>query len=120
MAAEWLPKYGYTERHIKTIVELIHVTEIPHRPINKLQEIICDADLDYLGRDDFEEISNRLRLELRGMGKIDSDRAWDEIQVDFLKNHKFFTKTSIAARRKKKKENLKVVMERLENNEYAD
>ena len=78
------------------------------------------ADLDYLGRDDFEEISNRLRLELRGMGKIDSDRVWDEIQVDFLKNHKFFTKTSIAARRKKKKENLKVVMERLENNEYAD
>ena len=120
MAAEWLPKYGYTERHIKTIVELIHVTEIPHRPINKLQEIICDADLDYLGRDDFEEISNRLRIELRGMGKIESDRAWDKIQVDFLKKHKFFTKTSIAARRKKKKENLKVVMQRLENNEYAD
>ena len=94
MASEWLPKYGYTEQHIKTIVELIHVTEIPHKPINKLQEIICDADLDYLGRDDFEEISNRLRLELRGMGKIDSDRTWDKIQVDFLKKHKFFTKTS--------------------------
>jgi len=120
MAAEWLPKYGYTEGHIKTIVELIHVTEIPHKPINKLQEIICDADLDYLGRDDFEEISNRLRLELRGMGKIDSDRAWDKIQVDFLKKHKFFTKTSIAARRKKKKENLKVVMKRLDKNEYQD
>jgi class 3 adenylate cyclase/predicted metal-dependent HD superfamily phosphohydrolase len=74
MAAEWLPKYGYTEQHIKTIVELIHVTEIPHKPINKLQEIICDADLDYLGRDDFEQISNRLRLELRGMGKIDRSR----------------------------------------------
>jgi len=54
------------------------------------------------------------------MGKIESDRAWDKIQVDFLKKHKFFTKTSIAARRKKKKENLKVVMQRLENNEYAD
>ena len=120
MAAEWLPKYGYTERHIKTIVELIHVTEIPHKPINKLQEIICDADLDYLGRDDFEEISNRLRLELRGMGKIESDRAWDKIQVDFLKKHKFFTKTSISARRKKKKENLKVVMKRLDKNEYED
>lgn len=120
MASEWLPKYGYTEQHIKTIVELIHVTEIPHKPINKLQEIICDADLDYLGRDDFEEISNRLRLELRGMGKIDSDRTWDKIQVDFLKKHKFFTKTSIAARRKKKKENLKVVMKRLDKNEYKD
>jgi class 3 adenylate cyclase/ligand-binding sensor domain-containing protein/predicted metal-dependent HD superfamily phosphohydrolase len=120
MAAEWLPKYGYTEQHIKTIVELIHVTEIPHKPINKLQEIICDADLDYLGRDDFEQISNRLRLELRGMGKIDSDRAWDKIQVDFLKKHKFFTKTSISARRKKKKENLKVVIKRLDKDAYED
>ena len=54
------------------------------------------------------------------MGKIDSDRTWDKIQVDFLKKHKFFTKTSIAARRKKKKENLKVVMKRLDKNEYKD
>lgn len=120
MAAEWLPNYGYTEQHIKTIVELIHVTEIPHKPINKLQEIICDADLDYLGRDDFEEISNRLRLELRGMKKIESDRTWDNIQVDFLKKHKYFTKTSKASRRKKKKENLKVVMKRLDNDDYQD
>ena len=120
MAAEWLPNYGYTEQHIKTIVELIHVTEIPHRPINKLQEIICDADLDYLGRDDFEEISNRLRLELRGMKKIESDREWDKIQVSFLKKHKYFTKTSIKSRRKKKKENLKVVQKRLEKNECVD
>ncbi|NBX80306.1 MAG: guanylate cyclase, partial [Flavobacteriales bacterium] len=70
MATEILPKYGYSEQHIKTIVELIHVTEIPHKPINKLQEIICDADLDYLGREDFEEIADRLRKELREMGKI--------------------------------------------------
>jgi len=120
MAAEWLPKYGYTEQHIKTIVELIHVTEIPHRPINKLQEIICDADLDYLGRDDFDEISDRLRRELRGMKKIDSDRKWDEIQIKFLKSHKFFTRTSINSRRKKKMENLKSVIARYEENKYKD
>ena len=99
---------------------MIHVTEIPHKPINKLQEIICDADLDYLGRDDFEKISNRLRLELRGMKKLASDREWDKIQVSFLKKHKYFTKTSIKARRKKKKENLKVVQKRVEEDEYQD
>ena len=120
MASEWLPKYGYSDQHIKTIVELIHVTEIPHRPINKLQEIICDADLDYLGRDDFSEISDRLRRELRGMKKIDSDRKWDEIQIKFLKSHQYFTKTSINARRKKKMENLKGVISRLETNKYKD
>lgn len=120
MARELLPKYGYTEQHIKTIVELIHVTEIPHRPINKLQEIICDADLDYLGRDDFEEIADRLRIELREMGKINSDRKWDEIQIKFLENHQYFTQTSIHSRQKKKEENIAKVRERLEKNEYVD
>jgi len=120
MAAEWLPKYGYTDQHIKTIVELIHVTEIPHRPINKLQEIICDADLDYLGRDDFDEISNNLRIELRSMKKISSDRQWDEIQIQFLKSHKYFTKTSIDSRKKKKAENLQGVLKRYEEDEYKD
>jgi ligand-binding sensor domain-containing protein/class 3 adenylate cyclase len=120
MAREILPKYGYTEQHIKTIVELIHVTEIPHRPINKLQEIICDADLDYLGRDDFEEIADRLRKELREMNKIDSDRKWDEIQIKFLENHNYFTQTAIELRQKKKESNIQLVRDRLERNEYQD
>ena len=120
MAREILPKYGYTEQHIKTIVELIHVTEIPHRPLNKLQEIICDADLDYLGRDDFEEIADRLRRELRDMKKIDSDRKWDEIQIKFLENHHYFTQTAIELRQKKKEENIQKVRERIERNEYVD
>lgn len=120
MATEILPKYGYTEQHIKTIVELIHVTEIPHRPINKLQEIICDADLDYLGRDDFEEIADKLRLELREMGKINSDRMWDEIQVKFLRQHQYFTRTAIESRQAKKEANIELVLKRLQENNYVD
>jgi hypothetical protein len=82
--------------------------------------VFLGAGYNRLGTSGFEQISNRLRLELRGMGKIDSDRAWDKIQVDFLKKHKFFTKTSISARRKKKKENLKVVIKRLDKDAYED
>ncbi|MFK7787847.1 MAG: adenylate/guanylate cyclase domain-containing protein [Crocinitomicaceae bacterium] len=120
LAGEILPKYGYTETHIERIKELIYVTEIPHKPKNKLEEIICDADLDYLGRDDFHEIADKLRRELKEHGKIDSDKQWDEIQVMFLKKHKYFTKTSLKTRRKKKKENLKEVQARLERDEYVD
>ena len=120
MAAEILPKYGYTEQHIKTIVELIHVTEIPHKPLNKVQEIICDADLDYLGRDDFDEISDRLRRELREMGKIQSDRQWDEIQIKFLNQHQYFTQTAKELRQEKKDLNILKVIQRLEENNYQD
>ena len=115
-----MPKFGFKQDHIETIKSLIHATQIPHKPINKLQEIICDADLDYLGTDQFDKIADKLRVELRNMKKIDSDRKWDEIQLKFLKEHRFFTKTAIKTRTKKKQENIKKVIERLEKGEYVD
>lgn len=120
LTEEILPKYGYTDKHIEQIKDLIFVTAIPHKPKNQLEEIICDADLDYLGRDDFHEIADKLRRELKEHGKIESDKQWDEIQVMFLKKHKYFTKTAIKTRRKKKKENIKEVQARLMKDEYGD
>lgn len=120
LAAEILPKYGYTEEHIEKVKQLIYVTAIPHKPKNNLEEIICDADLDYLGRDDFHIIAERLRRELREHGKIDSDRKWDEIQVMFLSQHQYFTKTAISLRQAKKMKNLEEIKERLEVNNYND
>lgn len=120
LAEEILPKYGYTEQHINTIKELIYVTQIPHQPKNKLEEIMCDADLDYLGRDDFHEIADRLRREFREHGKIDSDRKWDEIQIHFLTAHRYFTDTAINTRQEKKLENIQEIRDRLERDEYDD
>lgn len=120
MASEILPKYGYTPEHIEIIKELIFVTSVPHHPKNLLEEIICDADLDYLGRDDFHEIADRLKKELREHGKLNSDRKWDEIQVQFLTQHKFFTKTSKRIRDPKKARNLQEIKDRLARNEYKD
>ncbi|MDG1657611.1 MAG: adenylate/guanylate cyclase domain-containing protein [Crocinitomicaceae bacterium] len=118
LAEEILPKYGYTKKHIDTIKDLIYVTEIPHKPKTRLEEIICDADLDYLGRDDFDEIATRLRDELKEHGKIESDKQWDEIQVKFLTAHRYFTKTAIKTRKKKKQQNLQAVKDRLARNKY--
>lgn len=120
LAEEILPNFGYTKAHIERIKELIYVTQIPHQPKNKLEEIICDADLDYLGRDDFHEIADRLRRELREHGKIDSDRKWDEIQISFFNQHRYFTRTSIETRRPKKLQNLQEIKERLEVKKYKD
>ena len=117
LVREWLKR---SCRNIAQIKELIFVTQIPHKPKNKLEEIICDADLDYLGRDDFHEIADKLRRELREHGKINSDRQWDEMQVAFLNMHTYFTPTAIASRQAKKMQNLEEVKARLERNEYAD
>lgn len=120
LAKEHLPKFGYTQEQISRIEELINVTKIPHQPKNKLEEVMCDADLDYLGRDDFWEISDKLRRELREHGKINSDRKWDEIQVAFFEKHRYFTKTSIDLRQEKKMKHLEQIKARLLEDEYDD
>jgi class 3 adenylate cyclase/ligand-binding sensor domain-containing protein/predicted metal-dependent HD superfamily phosphohydrolase len=120
MAEEILPLYGYTETQVNTVKELIYATIIPHDPKDRLQQIICDADLDYLGRDDFHLIADNLRRELRDHGKINSDRMWDEIQVKFLTAHKYFTKSAIKLRQAKKERHIEEIKERLAENNYKD
>ncbi len=113
MAEEILPKYGYTDTQIQVVRRLIGATEVPHDPQDHLEEILCDADLDYLGRDDFHEIADTLKQELMDRDKIRSEREWDELQVKFLKMHKYFTPSAIKLRKKKKGRHLKEVQERL-------
>src|SRR5476651_1180656 len=59
-----LPGFEYTESEIDTICGLIRATRIPQSPRNHLEQILADADLDYLGRDDFAAISDKLYREL--------------------------------------------------------
>jgi L-2-hydroxyglutarate oxidase LhgO len=79
---------------------------------------MCDADLDYLGTDSFEETANKLKIELMAKGKIQTDREWDQLQLTFLKQHQYFTQTAILTRDKKKKEHLKAIKKRFESNAY--
>ena len=120
LAREILPKYGYAKEQIDVIDGLIKSTEIPQSPQSHLQQIMCDADLDYLGRDDFHEIADLLRRELREHGKLNSDRLWDEIQIKFLEQHTYFTKSAIDSRRAKKLMHIEEIKERLKRDDYKD
>lgn len=120
LAREILPKYGYTEDQIDIIDGLIKSTEIPQSPNTHLQQVMCDADLDYLGRDDFHEIADLLRRELREHGKLDSDRMWDEIQVKFLEAHTYFTDSAIKLRTEKKMKHIEEIKHKLETFDYKD
>ena len=73
-----------------------------------------------MGRDDFFEIADTLRMELRDHGKIKSDRLWDEIQVKFLTQHKYFTKSAKKMRDAKKAEHLEVIKQKLADYNYKD
>jgi len=94
IAREWLPKYNYTPVQIDRICEIIMATKLPPQPNNLLEKIICDSDLDYLGRSDFIPVSNTLYEELKAQNKMSSLNAWNKIQVKFLSIHHFFTDTA--------------------------
>ena len=91
---EHLPKFGYSAENIETICGMIMATKIPQSPKNILEEIICDADLDYLGRVDFDKIGTSLFEELKAYHLIGDEQSWNRLQVSFLSAHQFFTKTN--------------------------
>ncbi len=97
---------NFTENDINTICSLIMATKIPQSPQNHLEEILCDADLDYLGRDDFEPISNHLRKEFFKLGIVNTEEEWMQLQIRFFESHQYFTKTSREKRNGKKMQHL--------------
>ena len=113
IAAEHLPKYGYKDEQIQKIKGMIMATKIPQSPTNHLEQIMADADLDYLGRDDFFTIGNKLFEELTMFGIVNSERDWNLLQEKFLESHHFFTQTSIQTRNQKKNENLEIIKSKL-------
>jgi len=98
MAREMLPLFNYSEQQINIICDIIMATRLPPKPKNLLEKIICDADLDYLGRSDFIPVSNTLYDELKAQNKIGSLNEWNKLQVKFISNHQYFTNTARSLR----------------------
>lgn len=105
IAQQALPAFSYTDADVSRICNLIMATTIPQRPKQHLEEIICDADLDYLGRDDFFDRSELLYREMRNLGTVASRDDYNELQRTFLRNHHYFTATAKVLRSEKKEEN---------------
>ena len=98
IAREMLPKYNYTPDQIEKICAIIMSTKLPPKPATLLEKIICDSDLDYLGRSDFIPVSNTLFEELKAQNKMKSLNDWNRIQVKFISGHQYFTKTARSLR----------------------
>ena len=117
IARDELGAYGVTPDDLEIICGLIMATKIPQSPANKLEEIICDADLDYLGRDDFFPIAHKLYQEMKFYGYVQDELEWNRIQVKFLGQHRYFTRTNQLRRAAKKAEHLEHLQQQLATRE---
>lgn len=101
-----LPTFGYLPGDIEIVCGMIMATKIPQSPRNLLEEIICDADLDYLGREDFFSIGDTLFGEMKHYHLISDEQAWNRLQVSFLSAHGFHTRTNRRLREPLKQQHL--------------
>jgi uncharacterized protein len=109
MVRKNLPAAGYTDKEIEIICGMIMATQIPQTPKTLLEKIICDADLDYLGRNDFYKISNTLFEEMKVYGNLNNEKEWNKIQKKFLDKHQYHTEFGRKNREHKKQQYLQEI-----------
>ncbi len=109
MAQTDLPGFGFSPEEIEKICGMIQATKIPQNPQNKLEYIIADADLEYLGTDDFERIGRTLFEEIKIYLGVESERQWNIIQMNFLRGHRYHTNFCKKHREAEKQKNLKAI-----------
>ncbi len=95
VARSLLPEFGYSPEQIHIISNIINATKFDVDPQTQLEKIMCDADHDYLGRPDYNQISLKLRKELEEFGQTFTDKEWYLYQLRFLESiHEFHTETA--------------------------
>jgi class 3 adenylate cyclase/predicted metal-dependent HD superfamily phosphohydrolase len=103
----------YTQQQIEKICTLIDATRMPQNPHGLLQKIMCDADLDYLGREDYFSRSRDLYDEFVAYANVErNEEDWLKLQIKFLQNHTFFTKSEQENREPVKQQHI-VILQRL-------
>ena len=102
IAKDTLPQFDFTPDQINRVCGMIMATQPPQSPKNKLEMILCDADLFYLGGDQYEEIAETLYQEFLLHGRKLSRAEWLEMQIQSLSEHRYFTEFAKQQRKARK------------------
>jgi predicted metal-dependent HD superfamily phosphohydrolase len=114
VADNYLRKQDVDQETIARINQCIIATEMPQKPQNLLEEIICDADMFHFGSDNFSEKNKLLRKEVEAATKKEiSKEAWRLETVEFMEQHHYFTDYCNVLLNDKKKQNLEKLKGRL-------
>jgi CheY-like chemotaxis protein/predicted metal-dependent HD superfamily phosphohydrolase len=113
IAAQVLPGFGYSAAQIGAIQGMILATQLPQSPQTPLEEILADADLDVLGREDFWQRNECLREELAASGTQLDDERWFASQLQVLSRHHYWTAAARTLRDAGKEKNIAGLRARL-------
>lgn len=92
LATGFLKQHQVEEEIIENINQAILSTKIPQRPITKLDQIICDADLFHLGLADFRKKGKLMHKEVELIHKKDISKIeWHKRDIQFMESHHYHT-----------------------------
>ncbi len=100
-----LPNYGYDKRQIDLIRSMILVTAQHTEPVTLMEQLMCDADHDYLGRADYYVVSDKLRQEMVALDQEMTEVEWIDFQLEYLQNEHVYYSVSAKNIREKGKQN---------------
>src|SRR5882762_7628518 len=113
MAVSFLTGTGVDAGAIAAVRGCILATQIPQKPSNLLEDIVCDADLFHLGTDGFGERNKLMRKEMEAFqGKKISKDEWRRNTIRFLETHSYSTDYCRLLLNEKKQENLDKLREK--------
>jgi len=116
MAGRILKLIGYKPNEVVKVQKMILSTDLEREPKTHLEKILCDADLDPFGREDFFKMDGKLREGRRTRGIDVSDEAkWYKGTLEIIKKHQYYTESQKKLREKEKQENIKRLLKKLEN-----
>jgi len=116
MAGRILKLIGYKPNEVVKVQNMILATDLERKPKTHAEKILCDADLDHLGREDFFKFDGKLRDGWRSKGIDVSDEAkWYRGTLEFIKKHQYYTESQKKLREKGKQKNIKGLLKKLEN-----
>jgi predicted metal-dependent HD superfamily phosphohydrolase len=120
MAEAFLAGTGVEPAVIAAIRQCILATQLPQRPMNLLEEIVCDADLFHFGTDEFSERNKLMRKETEAVKqKKISKEEWRRGTIRFVASHHYYTDYARLLLDEKQRENLARLKEK-EDHAVAD
>ncbi len=118
LARKFLSENSYPQDKIDQVSKVIEGTIHPQKPVDLMQEIICDADYFHLAQEDYPVKADLLRLEWeKALGKEYTDYEWYNNNVEFFISHNYYTGYAKKTLQPGKDNNLVALQKRARKNE---
>jgi uncharacterized protein len=116
MAGRILKLIGYKPKEIEKVQKMILSTDLAREPKTHVEKILCDADLDHFGREDFFKLDGKIREGRRGRGiDVSDELKWYKGTLEIITKHQYYTESQKKLREEQKQKNITRLLNKLKN-----